>query len=99
MICITGGKSVENFNNLNKLLREEKKPSHCEKCNGPLVFVGGGAYKCKKCGAETLDDFGKIKTFLEKNGPAPAFVIARETGVKKEAIKKYLQNGRIEMLR
>ena len=57
------------------------KPVVCECCNGKMVYVHGGMYRCEKCGNEDLDDFGKVKTFLDANGLASAFVISVATGV------------------
>ncbi|MDE7479075.1 MAG: hypothetical protein K2M91_14235, partial [Lachnospiraceae bacterium] len=63
---------------LTKLLT--KKPVFCSLCRGRMVYVGRGAYKCEKCEHEELDDFGKVRQYLEENGPMPALVIAQATG-------------------
>lgn len=44
-----------------------------------------------------MDDYGKVKQFLEENGPSPALVVSRATGVKPEIIKLFLIKGRVEI--
>jgi Zn finger protein HypA/HybF involved in hydrogenase expression len=56
-----------------------------------------GMNKCPKCGYEELNDFGKIRTYLEKFGSSPAHVIAEATGVSIKVIDKYLIEGRLEI--
>ena len=87
---------MNNLNDLEKLIIGNK-PVHCSMCNGKMFYVGGGRYRCEKCGSETLDDFGKVKQFLEENGPSPALVVARATGVKPEIIEIFLKKGRVEI--
>lgn len=75
----------------------ENKPIICEKCKGKLYFMGGGRYKCNDCGNEVLDDFGKVKEFLEENGPSPSAVISENTGVRQDVIATFLKKGRLEI--
>lgn len=75
----------------------QNKPIVCEKCKGKLFFMGGGRYQCGSCGHETLDDFGKVKEFLDKNGPSPAVIISEATGVDQSVINLFLKNGRVEI--
>lgn len=44
------------------------KPVQCEFCGGKLFYTGSGKYKCSSCGCIVMDDFGKVKEFLEKTG-------------------------------
>lgn len=81
---------------MDKLLIDSKLVE-CEACKGKMFYLTGGRYKCEQCGMEALDDFGKIKDFLENNGPASAFVIAQATGVKTEIIDAFLKKGRVEI--
>ena len=53
------------MNDIEKLLLTNK-PTKCE-CGGKLFHIGGGKYECEKCGNLVLDDFGKVKQFLEEN--------------------------------
>lgn len=75
----------------------ERRPIFCKECGGRLFYEGEGAYKCHDCESIEFDDFGKIKRFLEKNGPSPATEIAAGTGVKLEIINIFLKNGRLEI--
>ena len=83
-------------NDLEKLL-VNKKPEICMSCKRKLTYKGAGRYVCDFCKIEVLDDFGKIKAFLDKNGPSPAITIARETGVDRDVINYYLRKGRVEI--
>lgn len=81
---------------LEKLLISNK-PVMCEKCKGKLFYKGGGRYECNSCDYFVLDDFGKIKVFLEENGPNPMLIISQATGVEYEIIERYLRKGRLEI--
>ena len=74
------------------------RPISCSKCRGKLFYIGSGKYKCERCENEVMDDFGKVKAFLEENGPSPAVVIGESTGVRVEVIEFFLKKGRLEIL-
>ncbi len=74
------------------------RPVTCEACHGKLFYVGSGRYRCGQCNIEYYDDFGKVKEFLELNGPSPALLIAERTGVSLELIDMFLRKGRIEII-
>ena len=76
----------------------ENRPIQCEECHGKLFYTGSGKYNCADCGHEMMDDFGKVKAFLEKNGPSPMLVIAEATGVNVDVIDFFLRKGRIEII-
>lgn len=80
---------------LEKLLISNK-PVRCE-CGGKLFHIGGGQYECHTCKNITMDDFGKVKAFLDENGPSPAMVISQATGVSTDIIDMFLKNGRLEI--
>lgn len=84
------------MNNLEKVLISNK-PVRCEKCQGKLFHIGGGKYQCEKCENIVMDDFGKVKHFLEENGPSTAPVISQATGVKIDIINMFLKQGRVEI--
>lgn len=75
----------------------ERRPIFCKECGGKLFYQDSGEYLCADCGAAELDDFGKIKRYLDKNGPSPAVFIAKDTGVALEIINLFLKNGRLEI--
>lgn len=81
---------------LEKLLISNK-PVMCEKCKGKLFYKGGGRYECGSCDYSVLDDFGKVKEFLELNGPTPMLLISQATGVEYEIIERFLKKGRLEI--
>ncbi len=73
------------------------RPIRCGDCRGRMLYVGGGKYECEDCQAQTLDDFGKVKSFLEEYGPMPIFAISEATGVDKDVIEGFLRKGRVEI--
>lgn len=81
---------------LEKLV-QQRKMEKCEFCHNKMRYEGGGRYRCSYCGVETLDDFGKLRKYLEENGPTPEGVIAQATGISMETIDAFLRKGRIEI--
>lgn len=75
----------------------ERRPIFCKNCGGKLFYQSGGLYRCEDCGEEELDDFGKIKQYLEEHGPSAATFISEGTGVSLEIINLFLKNGRLEI--
>lgn len=75
----------------------ESKPVNCKKCQGKMKFIGGGRYQCQSCKAEELDDFGKVKEYLNEHGPTPILTIEEETGVKQRLLQEFLKKGRLEI--
>src|SRR5574344_1604589 len=69
----------------------------CEKCGGPLKDPGLGVYICSKCGHQMLSDFGKVKNYIQENGPANAETLSEKTGVSLKKIDKFLRQGKIEI--
>lgn len=69
----------------------------CESCGGLLKDAGLGIYVCSQCGDETLSPFGKVKKYIQENGPDNAYNISQETGVPVSKIDKFLREGRIEI--
>lgn len=72
--------------------RTNKIPLFCDKCKNSLEHVAVGTYRCPVCHAEYYDDFKKIRNYIRENGPAPAFIIERNTGVSKQAIKSFFND-------
>lgn len=73
------------------------RPVSCSKCNASLYYKGSGRYVCSECEHEEYDDFGKVKKFLDKNGPTPSNIIMEETGVSLEKLDAMLRNGQVEI--
>lgn len=85
-----------NRKDLNHILLQ-MKVKYCTICKSKLNYLGSGKYVCSSFGHEEIDDFGKIKIFLENNGPAPAHIISLATGVEAEIIDAFLRKGRVEI--
>lgn len=83
-------KRLENFLLKSKLVS-------CEICGSRLYYLGAGRYECKECNEIFLDDYGKIREFLDQNGPSPAIVISKATGVDKQLIEGMLSKGKLEI--
>ena len=65
------GKAAE----LEKFEKEfiDRKPNRCSKCKGRLKYLGGGYYQCFDCENTEIDDFGRIKDYIDENSCADAF--------------------------
>lgn len=81
---------------LEKLV-QQRKMEKCELCHNKMKYEGGGRYRCVYCGMEVLDDFGKLRQFLEENGPTPEAIISQATGVSMDKIDSFLRKGRVEI--
>ena len=69
----------------------------CKECSGIMRYKGGGAYACEDCGFEVLDDYGKVRQFLEKRGPSNILEISAGTGLDRGVVNKLLKDGRLEV--
>lgn len=74
-----------------------RRPIFCKECGGKLFYQNSGEYVCEECGSSELDDFGKVKRYLDENGPTPPPIIEEETGVPLEILNVFLRNGRLEI--
>ena len=82
-------RKIENRKNA---FRINKIPVFCDKCNRELENVDVGTYSCPVCNRLYYDDFTKIRNFIESNGPSPAHVIAKGTGLPKETIRQFFSD-------
>lgn len=82
---------------LKELMDAASRPKECEVCGGQLKFKGLGKYVCKSCQHEMMDDYGKVRAFLDLDSNAPIAVIEASTGVSKEFIKKMLDSGMVQV--
>ena len=81
---------------LEKLVTD-RKPVKCDKCGGKMIYSHSGIYTCEVCENELLDDFGKVKRYLDEHGPDVAVMISEVTGVPVKVITLMLREGRIEI--
>jgi adenine-specific DNA methylase len=75
----------------------QTRPAKCEVCGSSVVYIGLGQYKCNRCKSINLDDYGKVRQYLEENGSAPSLVISEVTGVDKQVIDLMLDEGKLEI--
>lgn len=81
---------------LERLIRSKSKIGPCEICGERMLFVGGGKYQCKNKHI-AYDEFGVVKNYLEEHGATPSVVIEQATGISRQQIQSFLENGRIEI--
>ena len=75
----------------------EHKPIKCERCKGKLEYIGSGKYECENCKCIMMDDFGKLKAYIDEHGPTTVMELSVMTGVKKSLIESFLKKGRLEI--
>lgn len=80
-----------------KELLGQVRPTNCAVCGAPLEYTGLGHYLCHECGHEQLDDYGKVREFLDENENAPIGFIEACTGVSKDFIKRLLDDGMVQI--
>lgn len=72
-------------------------PYTCKKCSGVMVYQGVGEYKCEDCGYLDYDDYGKVRSYIEKHRGATAMEIERAIGVSQRSIRRMLKDDKIEV--
>ena len=70
-----------------------RRPMKCEQCGGPLWFLGAGEYECHDCKARALDDYGKVRHYIEENGMATQYELETALDIPGEIIESFLDNG------
>lgn len=93
---------LERMRKMSEKHEERNHPSFdrskkCPVCGIEMQYVYGETFQCMSCGRKELSDFGKVREFLDANGPQPASVIADATGVNLLVINNYLKQGRVEI--
>ena len=74
-----------------------RKMEKCELCHHKMKYIGLGKFVCSYCGNEKLDEYGKLREFLDENGPTPEGIVAQQTGISMNRIEQYLRHGRVEI--
>lgn len=67
-----------------------KKIGTCKKCGGEYISNRMGRYTCKACGYVELDDEGKVREYLSKNGTSSYYDVEKNTGAKREVLDKFV---------
>lgn len=73
------------------------KPANCSKCGSALRYVGIGEYECESCKNIEFDDYGKVRTYIEKNRGATQSQVSLATGVDVSKIRQMLREEKIEI--
>ena len=73
------------------------RPNRCSKCGGELNYRGLGQYVCSECNNVDMDDYGKVRAYLEEYPGANQRDVAIGTGVPANRIRQLLLEDRIEI--
>lgn len=84
---------------LEKLLRPELSgvPETCSACTTKLVYKGLGEYECPKCGSLEYDNYGKVRTFLERHPGASIPEVCYGTGLSRAEVTKMVDEGKFKI--
>lgn len=73
------------------------KPGLCLRCRKEYTYAGLGKYICEKCGDVFLDEYGKVREFVDEYGSAYSILdISLKTGVPKKYIDIFIKEGRFD---
>ena len=73
------------------------RPEACDMCKSRVYYVGKGQYLCKTCGHTTLDDFSKLRKYLQTKGRELAQTLSEEIGVHVESVEDLLHKAEAEI--
>lgn len=98
---INKGKSREN--DIEKMLLEVEsllaKPDKCL-CGEDFEYCGLGIYKCKHCGKEFKNEYGRVRDFVDENGTNYNIEeIAAMTNVPRKLINLFIKDGRFDTVK
>ena len=71
----------------------------CPRCKSKMEYISLGEYRCPACRYLFLDDYGKIRDYIDRHGPSTALEIERETGVPRAVADEYLRSGKLEIVK
>ena len=69
----------------------------CEVCGTEMKYAGLGEYRCPECGNKMLNDYGRVRLYLEEHPGATQTEVAKATGVSPVRIRQLLLDDRIEI--
>ncbi len=75
----------------------KKNSKKCPRCFNKMEYISLGEYKCPSCRYTFLDDYGKIRNYIDKHGPSTAVEIEQGTGVPRAVADEYLKIGKLEI--
>lgn len=82
---------------LNDSLLPLSTPDKCIRCRKDYVYDGLGKYVCEKCGDVFLDEYGKVREFIDEHGSAYSIVeISEMTGVSRRYIDAFIREGKFD---
>jgi flagellar operon protein (TIGR03826 family) len=70
---------------------------NCRRCGKVYTYLGGAPI-CPECKASDEEDFKRVKDFLYENPGASLSVVSRTLDIGIEKIKRFLKEGRIEIV-
>ena len=85
------------FSGINQFFVEGGIIERCELCGGEMKYTGIGEYVCKKCSHSMLNDYGKVRSYIEEHPGATQAEVSEATGVGKGKIKQLLREEKIEI--
>lgn len=90
-------KSIED--RLRILIRSKDVVEKCSICGYTgLKYNGLGSYTCLKCNSEQLNNYGKVRRFLDINGQASIVAVMECTNLSKRDIQDLLDSGSISIV-
>jgi len=73
-------------------------PTKCE-CGGRYSYKGLGVYVCDGCGKEFLNEYAKVREFIDVYGTNYSILeISEQTGVSKKMIDLFVNEGKFAMV-
>ena len=70
---------------------------NCKRCGRVYNYIGGVPL-CPSCKDQDENDFKRIKSYLYDNPGAPMSLVASELDVSVEKIRRFLKEGRLEIV-
>lgn len=75
------------------------KPGRCE-CGSEYEYKGLGHYECPRCRRRFLNEYGKVRDFVDEYGSAYSLLeIAEKTGVQKRLIDLFVKDKRFDLVK
>lgn len=69
----------------------------CSECGSEMKYAGLGEYRCSECGNSILNDYGRVRLYLEEHPGATQSEVSKATGVSPNRIRQLLLDERIEI--